>query len=587
MRASLWVFFAVFASGCGRDEPIDDDCVPTDDDIASDDDSMPDVCEQFPGEIICVEGIAISCDVFGNTTSSEECSVLDGLECHEGLGCVSCFPGERWCEDLTVQECGPSGLTHTTVDVCDESTGEACITGECYSLCDLAALEESSQGCRFYGVYLEQNHEWPLGPYAIAVSNVDDVFPANVTFETFLGGGWLVEHQAVVLPLNSETHKFDNHEISGTGIGAGYGYRVNSDVPLIAYQFNPLDGDNSFSSDASLLIPSTAFEEYHRIPGWGCGNSEHQHGTSTLAVVAAQDGTQVTVTPTANSAAGGSVPEGFSGVPLGPIVLNEGDVLQVTGATTAATLAGSEVDSTLPVGVFAGHQCANVPQDESACDHIEEQIAGVSSWGVEVVGARMPVRRNPPEVSVWQFYGGHTATVLTFEAPVEVTGLPEGNSISLGAGEMVEMRVSGSASRPGDFHVVGTAPFSATQYMAGAGTVTGSQAGDPCMAQSVPVEQYRTNYVVLVPTTWENDRFILSRQSGTVVTVDGIDIDHWEEWSPVTPVASGWEVVRLEVEDGVHVLEGDAPFGVLVVGFDEWDSYCYPGGMDLSIINDE
>ena len=39
------------------------------------------------------------------------------------------------------------------------------------------------------------------------------------------------------------------------------------------------------------------------------------------------------------------------------------------------------------------------------------------------------------------------------------------------------------------------------------------------------------------------------------------------------------EVARVPAADGVHVLEGDAAFGVLVAGYTTVDSYAYPGGL--------
>jgi hypothetical protein len=102
----------------------------------------------------------------------------------------------------------------------------------------------------------------------------------------------------------------------------------------------------------------------------------------------------------------------------------------------------------------------------------------------------------------------------------------------------------------------------------------------------VPVEQYLDNYVVLVPTSWQNDYLTLTRAPGTTIIVDGTDVDTWPQWRQITSVNADWEVVRILVADGSHVLSGSADFGVIVSGVDAYDSYCYPGGLDQQIIND-
>ena len=41
----------------------------------------------------------------------------------------------------------------------------------------------------------------------------------------------------------------------------------------------------------------------------------------------------------------------------------------------------------------------------------------------------------------------------------------------------------------------------------------------------------------------------------------------------------------MPVPDGVHTLDGDMPFGVAVSGYDQYDSYSYPGGLGQAVIN--
>jgi hypothetical protein len=113
-----------------------------------------------------------------------------------------------------------------------------------------------------------------------------------------------------------------------------------------------------------------------------------------------------------------------------------------------------------------------------------------------------------------------------------------------------------------------------------------TQAGDPAMTQAVPVEQFLDQYLVLVPGAWTYDYFILTKPVGATVSIDGNAVPP-ASFLPINngvdPVA--WEVGRVAVPDGVHSLVGSAPFGVVVVGYDAYDSYAYPGGLDQQLIN--
>jgi len=166
----------------------------------------------------------------------------------------------------------------------------------------------------------------------------------------------------------------------------------------------------------------------------------------------------------------------------------------------------------------------------------------------------------------------------------DITGLAD--NLVLNKGEEEIMTVSGTADNPGDFLVSADKPILVVQYMVGAFMVQqGGSDGDPSMVQAVPVEQFLDHYVVLIPDTWENNYLVLTRSHGQMVSVDGTPVD--SGWVPVgasldNPV---YEVARVSAEHGIHVLEGAGPFGVIVVGFDQYDSYAYPGGLDQQVIN--
>ena len=576
----LWACFFVFY-GCNVPDPSDDDTSAGDDDTGDDDtgaDDATDICDGFQNETICDGDTAVFCDEYGDVSGTEDCDTANDYFCWFGLGCVMCYPGERWCDGNDVMECAPNGQQAGILETCDEAAGMVCEGGACVALCDLAEQQRSSIGCLFYGVDMEQNHDAPTEPYAVSVSNVHETVTAHVTVETKSGGIWTVTDQADVLPRDLGTFSFPNAEIPGTGLGTGYAYKVTSTIPVIAYQFNPLNGASSYTSDASLMLPASAYDTLYVVPGWGS-----QYGHGSVNVVAEVDGTQVWVTPSSATLSGGAIPAGTAGVQMAAVTLDEGDVLQISSDTNV-TLEGTWVEASERVGVFAGNQCANIPTNCTACDHVEEQIFGIQTWGTEYLAMRLPPRvAGSPEEAIWHILAGDAPTSLTFQADASVTGLPPGNTLTLLAGESVELSVTGSSTNPGDFYVSGDEAFLVNQYMIGA-TCAGGQ-GDPCMVQSVPVEQFLDNYVVLVPTTWTLDMMAITRDIGSAVTIDGTAIEAMPS-ATTTNVLGLYEVVRFSVDDGTHVLEGDLPFGVMVVGYDSYDSYCYPGGLNQEIIND-
>ena len=65
---------------------------------------------------------------------------------------------------------------------------------------------------------------------------------------------------------------------------------------------------------------------------------------------------------------------------------------------------------------------------------------------------------------------------------------------------------------------------------------------------------------------------------GTPVTLDDVPIDD----GLFSPFGSGdYEVGFVAVDEGVHRLEGEAPFSLTVYGYSAAVSYGYPGGLNL------
>ena len=65
------------------------------------------------------------------------------------------------------------------------------------------------------------------------------------------------------------------------------------------------------------------------------------------------------------------------------------------------------------------------------------------------------------------------------------------------------------------------------------------------------------------------------------VTLDGVAIDD----AAFIDAGGGYEVARVAAADGVHALDSTQGFMVMVVGFDDADSYAYVGGTGTGVIN--
>ena len=338
-----------------------------------------------------------------------------------------------------------------------------------------------------------------------------------------------------------------------------------------------------------MLYPVPAWDTLNRWVGRVSNKSNPENANSSEGAdwgtygvaVASRDGTIVTVTPSVETLAGPGVPAGTPGVPF-EVMLDEGDIVEVMTKGPGRALTGTRFESNddHPIALFTGHECAFIPVDVLACDHLEDQVAGLRLWGKRFVAGRVPPRDTMPEASLWQFYASEDGTTIELVASPGIEGLPN-SPLSLDAGEMLEAFVTGLPGDPGDFVIEADKPIAVVNYMIGTHNLNDGDGGDPALVQQAPIEQYLPRYVVLVPSGWENDALVLTREFGEEITINGVPVNDDQFIS----VGDDYEVARVMVDDGVHVLEGASPFSVVVVGWDYADSYAYLGGTGVAVIN--
>ncbi len=348
-------------------------------------------------------------------------------------------------------------------------------------------------------------------------------------------------------------------------------FYIESTIPVTAHQFNPANNVGVFSNDASMLVPIHSLGKRYRAACWPFDVSQgHTTGLADyLTVVTTEDGTEVQVVPRANVLAGEGVPQTPAGVPMS-VTLDESEVLQIQsqGGTTANDLTGSLIDASKPVAVFSGNECAMVPADVWACDHIEEQLHPIEAWGEHYFVVKFEPRGS--EADIFRVIADEDGTEVSTEP--ELPGFP----VTLDGGDFIEFESDG------EFEVKSSDPVSLIQYMSGSeytNVPLGSGIGDPAMLVVVPNEQFVDEFIFLTPEGYLEGWITVVAGNNSEVTLDDDPIDDGE-WNEFPSGDKRW--ARIAVEPGVHRLHSDQPMGLTVYGYDDDVSYAYPGGAQLT-----
>jgi len=345
------------------------------------------------------------------------------------------------------------------------------------------------------------------------------------------------------------------------------GVHITTDQEVAVYGENRID----FTTDAFLGLPSDCLGKEYLVLGYGnVWDGFPILNGSEFAIVAIQDETEVTITP---SVATGSRAAGVAY----QITLNEGDTYQLRNEENgAADLSGTVITSNQRVGVFAGHKCANINgKDAFFCDHVVEHLLPVKAWGTRYVAGPLVTRS-----------GGDTIRVIaaTDKTAVVITDKDGTTNVMLDRGEVHEQLVQGGA-------VVSSVKRVLVAQYSNSAIFDGVDKSDPFMTMLQPENSYLNSYTICSPLT---AAYINPPPSGFEINMVNI----------VTPNASvgtilvdgfvmpamfykqigstGFSYAQRPLTEGVHTIAGPNPFGITAYGFSEYDSYGYPGSMGFT-----
>lgn len=423
--------------------------------------------------------------------------------------------------------------------------------------CDEALLAQSSVGCSFHANKMQNFIEEPT---SVVVGNVSENQTATV--QLYFGGasGELAQGDPVeVPPLESHEFVLSNPPAPGNVSvrREGGAFRLESDVPLVAYQHSPISAETH--NDSSMLIPDSALGRYHIVATWQRSWSDNFPAFNVIGVA---DGTMVEWEPPRETSGGTGVPA-VEGSGTGSVVLDRYDFLQVV---TPEDMSGTIVETSKPAWVMATVPCVHIPDDDvDFCDHIEELMIPLEYWGTQYVGAHAPERGT--ERYWWRVYSGSDDVTITTTPP------QPGTPVTLDRGEYHEFSTSES------FMFTGDGPFMPVQYLESQSA--GATTGDPASYQMVPVEQFLPRYVFVTGTGYgEHYVQVIRPLGGADVTVDGEVVTGYES-------VGSHEVADWPIAEGTHVAASDEAFGIVQVGYTFATSYAYPGGLALGQINPE
>ncbi len=257
------------------------------------------------------------------------------------------------------------------------------------------------------------------------------------------------------------------------------------------------------------------------------------------------------------------------------LTLDAGDVAELpTDLGAGFDLSGSLLQADQPVQVITGAPCDQVPVGAAACDHLEQSVVPAETLGKDYFIARPTGPTGQPVSQVVRLVGNVDGTTLTY-----LPSTPKGCPAKLDAGQVVDCGVVAS-----DFEVKGSHEFALATFQLG-GSIVDPQGGRGDPSQSVPasVEQYRVKYVFLAPGDYDVSYADVVAPTNASLVLDGAVVQ-----KHATAIADGYGVTRVPLSagasGGAHELLATAPVGLQVVGYGEYTSYQYPGGLDLKQI---
>lgn len=390
---------------------------------------------------------------------------------------------------------------------------------------------------------------------AAATATTGDVtFYGVVTpFSVAAGGVVVITLDPVIDPI---TNQMVDVVLTKNEVIETKGIHVTSLAPVSVHVIS----ETTRSADGYLALPTAGLGTSYYVMSY----ASTRYTGSEFAVVATQNNTTVTITP---SAAGATKPANVAFT----VVLNTGETYQLANAAYA-DMTGTNVTADKPIAVFGAHRCADIPNGTGYCDYLVEQLPDVSIWG------------KTHHTSQFSGRSRYTVRVIASQDGTTFTTIPAGLIGTLNAGQFADVDLASV----GEF--VSNNPVLVAQFMHG--FAEDSTKGDPSMVMVTPAEQGMTDSTFgvhgLAGTTVASPAFmnvVTETAALANLMLDNVAVNP-ALFTTVGGTSIYYSVGTIPVAPGAHTLLGSVPYSALVYDYgiaSNQVSYAYPVAAKLSL----
>lgn len=292
---------------------------------------------------------------------------------------------------------------------------------------------------------------------------------------------------------------------------------------------------------------------------------------SQFAVVATEDNTTLTVTPTTPVNGRGNTDPFIVRLQAGDVFFAQARDNKQFPMVAGRDLTGSRVQSNKPIVVMGSHQRANIPWNAAVGrDHLVEQLPPTNLWGRRaMVTPHYQLQKTVNDANFVRVIAAQSGTILTIDSTTS-QALPVGRSVDIPLDRPMLL----TANNP---ILVAQFQHSTTdvQYI----SVANDTVGDPFMMLVPAREQFDSAYTF---ESWNTKDFFYHFINVVIPTerISSLVLDGRPLVANFTRIEkTSYSYAQIPMEAGGHHISARVPFGLYIYGFGPYNSYGMPGAM--------